>query len=124
MTRKLIAAILLAVITITAASAEWKTAYDSEDCGSYGVVHFAYGYDDDPDMKTTILLYQDEVIDVTIKNTKFRVNNITKDVLYTKGCEYAKVYGQCLFQSSIGVIDWIFLQPNGNYTVVNFKRGE
>lgn len=113
---------MVTIITVMAASAEWKTAYDSEDCGSYGVVHFAYGYDDDPEMKMAILEWPDAVIDVTIKNTKFRVNNITKDVLYTKGCEYAKVYGQCLFQNSIGVIDWIFLQPNGNYTVVNFKR--
>lgn len=120
--RKLILTILVTIITMMAASAEWKTVKSSEYCGSFGTVYFNYQFDDDPDMKTAILLYQDEVIDVTIKNTKFKVVNITKDVLYTKGCEYAKVYGQCLLQNSLGNIDWIFLQPNGNYTVVSFKR--
>jgi thiamine pyrophosphokinase len=119
--RKYILAILVTFITMMAASAEWKTTYDSEDCGSYGIVRFAYGYDDDPDMKTTILLYPDEVIDVTIKNMKFKVKTIMKDIAYTKGCEYAKVYGQCLFQNSLGIIDWIFLQPNGYYTVITLK---
>lgn len=120
--RKFIALISVLVITMMAASAEWKTTYDSEDCGSFGIVQFSYGYDDDPEMKTAILMYQDEVIDTTIKNTKFKVNHIMKDVFYTKGCEFAKIYGQCLFQNSLGNIDWIFLQPNGNYTVVCFKR--
>ena len=43
--RKFILAILVTIITVMAASAEWKTTYDSEDCGSYGIVRFSYGYD-------------------------------------------------------------------------------
>lgn len=122
MMRKLIAVILTAIITIMAASAEWRTVYDSEDCGSYGVVHFAYGFNDDPDIKTFILESPDEAIDITIKESCLTVANITKDVFYTKGCEYAKIYGNCLFQNSIGNIDWIFLQPNGYYTVISLKK--
>ena len=120
--KKIIAIILMAVITVMAASAEWKTIRNSEDCGSFGTVQFAYGFDDDPDIKTFVLESPDDAIDITIKESRFKVVNITKDVFYTKGCEYAKVYGCCLFQNSIGVIDWVFLQPNGNYTVVTLKR--
>lgn len=122
MIRKLIAVILIAITMVMAASAEWRTVYDSEDCGSYGVVHFAYGFNDDPDIKTFILESPDEAIDITIKESRFKVNYIMKDMLYTKGCEYAKVYGNCLFQNSLGIIEWVFLQPNGYYTIVNLKK--
>ena len=120
--KKFIAFILAAFITVMAASAEWKTIKTKEDCGSYGTVYFNYQFDDDNYMKDCILLNLDEMIDVTIKNTPCKVVNITKDVAYTKGCEYAQVYGQCLFQNSLGNIDWIFLQPNGYYTVITLKR--
>ena len=122
--RKLIAVILTVFITVMAASAEWRTIKSTEDCGSYGIVHFQFDFEDE------IKVYSVEEItklynilqETLIPELKENITYVQKDIFYSRGCEYAKVHGFCVFQNSIGIKDLIVLQPNGYYTVYSLKE--
>lgn len=121
--RKLILTILVTIITVMAASAEWRSVRTTEDCGSYGIVQFDYQFDDEinpytlEEVTTCYNMIQETLVPELQENIKY----VQKDILYTKGCEYAKVHGACFFQNSIGITDLIILQPNGYYTVYSLK---
>lgn len=122
--RKFIAVILVAFITIMAASAEWKTVRTQEYCGeTFGHVHFTYEFDDDPDYDKLVVSTYDVFVGSILDAVKDIPNvYVQKEVLYTKGCEYAKAHGFCTVKSSLGIEEAIILQPNGNYTVIGSKR--
>ena len=121
--RKLIAVILVTIITVMAASAELKTVRTQEYCGeTFGHVHFTYEFDDEIDGHNINVSNYNKVVSIFLDLVKDEPNvYVQKEVLYTKGCEYAKVYGYCLFQSSLGIEEVIILQPNGYYTVISSK---
>lgn len=121
--RKFIAAILVMVITIMAASAEWRSVRSTEDCGSYGIVHFDFQFDDEinPYTLEEVTTCYNMIQETLIPELQENIKSVQKDVLYTKGCEYAKVHGACFFQNSIGITELIVFQPNGYYTVFSLK---
>ena len=122
--RKFILAILVTIITVMAASAEWRSVRTTEDCGSYGVVHFDFQFDDDiiiystKEMTRVYNIVQENLIPELQENIKW----VQKDTFYVRGCEYARTHGFCFFQNSLGIKDLIVLQPNGYYTLYSLKE--
>jgi len=121
--RKLILTILVTIITVMAASAEWRSVKTTEDCGSYGIVHFDFQFDDEIRLYNVedITTYYNNIQEIVIPGMKEDIKFIQKDIFYSRGCEYAKVHGTCFFQNSLGIKDLIVLQPNGYYTVITLK---
>lgn len=121
--KKLIAVILVTIITVMAASAEWRSVKSAEDCGSYGIVHFDFQFDDEMELYSVedIATFYNNFQKFVIPGLKEDIKYVQKDTFYTRGCEYAKVHGACFFQNSIGIKDLIVLQPNGYYTVYGLK---
>jgi hypothetical protein len=121
--RKFILTILVTFITMMAASAEWRSVRTTEDCGSYGIVQFDYQFDDEMKLYDVedITTFYNKIQEIVIPGMKEDIKYVQKDILYTKGCEYAKVHGACFFQNSLGIKDVIILQPNGYYTVISLK---
>lgn len=118
--RKLISVILVAIITVMAASAEWRSIILNDASDSYVVVEFedSINIHTLEEATTCYNMIQESLIPELQEGIK----DVQKDVLYTKGCEYAKVHGACFFQETTDTMDLIVLQPNGYYTVYSFEE--
>ena len=121
--KKLILVILVTIITVMAASAEWRSVKSTEDCGSYGIVHFDFQFDDDiiiysvDEMTRVYNVVQENLIPALQEN----ITHVQKDIFYARGCEYARTHGFCFFQNSLGIKYLVVLQPNGNYTTYDLE---